>query len=119
MTKKATPEFDFMAQWNADKPMPMRTMIGTIDKETRGMIHVKLHGMGVPTITCLCCGKELTNPVSRHYGIGPICLSKMGISRDIEDVSGIKEDLQNITWNGWIIKSAVTEQKEVELPVAV
>ena len=41
----------------------------------------------------MCCGKELTNPISRHYGIGPVCLSKMGISRDIEDVAGIKEDL--------------------------
>ena len=112
MTKPATPEFDFMAQWNNNKPMPMRTMIGSVEKETRGMVYMKLHGMGVPTITCMCCGKELTNPISRHYGIGPVCLSKMGISRDIEDVDGIKEDLAKLEWTGWIIKSAIIEQEE-------
>jgi len=113
MTKQATPEFMFMAQWNNNKPMPMRTMTGNVEKETRGMVYMKLHGMGVPTITCMCCGKELTNPISRHYGIGPVCLSKMGISRDIEDVAGIKEDLAKLTWEGWIIRSAIIDKEEV------
>ena len=113
MTQKATPDFDFMAKWNNDNPMPLRTMIGTAEKETRGMIYMKLHGFAKPTITCACCGKELTNPISRHYGIGPICLSKLGIARDIEDVSGISEELVNITWEGWIIKSAIIEQEAV------
>ena len=114
MTKKATPEFDFMAQWNNNNPMPVRTMQGTIEKETRGMVYMHLHGFGKPTITCLCCGKELTNPISRHYGIGPVCLSKMGINRDIEDIEGIKEDLAKLEWTGWIIRSAITEQEEVQ-----
>ena len=107
MTKKSSPDFDFMLKWNADNPMPMRTMQGTVVKETRGMVYMKLHGYGEHTITCLCCGKELTNPISRHYGIGPICLSKVGINRDIEDVEGITEELQKIEWEGWIIKSAI------------
>lgn len=111
MTKKATDEFDFMRRWNNDIPMPMRTMQGVVEKETRGMVYMKLHGYGKPTITCLCCGKELTNPVSRYYGIGPICLNKIGIQRDIEDVSGITEELQKITWEGWIIKSAITSEE--------
>lgn len=114
MTKPATPEFDFMAQWNNNNPMPMREMVGTVEKETRGMTYMHLHGMGKPTITCLCCGKELTNPVSRHYGIGPVCLSKMGINRDIEDVPGITEDLAKIEWSGWIIKSAIIEKVKIE-----
>lgn len=113
MTMKATPDFDFMLKWNNDKPMPMRIMQGTVEKETKGMVYMKLHGLAKPTITCYCCGKELTNPISRHYGIGPICLSKLGIIRDIEDVENIREDLVNITWEGWIIKSSITERKEV------
>lgn len=113
MTKPATPEFDFMAKWNEDKPMPMRIMQGYKVKETRGMVYMKLHGFGAETITCSCCGKELTNPISRYYGIGPVCLSKIGIARDIEDVANIKEDLVNITWEGWIIKSAIQEMTEV------
>lgn len=114
MTKPASPEFDFMLKWNNNVPMPMRTMIGKTEKETRGMVYMNLHGFGYPTVTCAVCGKELTNPVSRHYGIGPICLSKMGISRDIEDVDGIKEDLAKIEWSGWIIKSAIVDKEEVE-----
>jgi len=113
MTQKASPGFDFMAKWNNDNPMPMRIMQGTVEKETRGMIYMKLHGLAKPTITCRCCGKELTNPVSRYYGIGPICLGKMGILRDIDDIENIKEDLVNIVWEGWIIKSAITKKEEV------
>ena len=109
MTKKATPDFDFMEKWNKNIPMPIRTMSGTIEKQTRGMVYMKLHGPVKPNVTCLCCGKVLNNPISRYYGIGPICLSKLGISRDIADVENIKEDLVNITWEGWIIKSAIID----------
>ena len=113
MTQPATVEFDFMEKWNNDKPMPMRIMQGTVEKETRGMVYMKLHGLAKPTITCYCCGKELTNPVSRHYGIGPVCLSKLGIAMEIDDVANIREELVNITWEGWIIKSAITRREEV------
>lgn len=114
MTQKATPEFDFMAKFNNDNPMPMRIMQGTIEKETKGMVYMKLHGLAKPTITCYCCGKELTNPVSRHYGIGPICLGKLGIVRDIDDVENIREELVNITWEGWVIRSSILKKEIVE-----
>lgn len=111
MTKKATADFDFMAKFNNDNPMPMRVMQGTVEKETRGMVYMKLHGLARPTITCFCCGKELTNPISRHYGIGPVCLSKLGIVREIDDVDGISEELVNIEWEGWIIKSSILKKE--------
>lgn len=114
MTQQATPAFDFMAKWNNDKPMPMRIMRGTVEKETRGMVYMNLHGFAQKTITCACCGKELTNPISRYYGIGPICLSKLGIVNAIDDVENIKEQLVNIKWSGWIIRSAITERKEIK-----
>lgn len=111
MTQYATPAFDFMAKWNDDKPMPMRTMTGTVEKETRGMVYMNLHGFAQKTITCACCGKELTNPISRHYGIGPICLSKLGIVNAIDDVENIKEQLVNVKWSGWIIKSSILKKE--------
>ena len=113
MTEQSSPRFDFMAKWNNDNPMPCRIMAGVKVKETRGMVYMKLHALSKPTITCTCCGKELTNPISRHYGIGPICLGKMGIVRDIEDVESIREELVNVTWEGWIIKSAITAEEEI------
>lgn len=113
MTRKASPDFDFMAKWNNDNPMPLRTMRGMIEKETRGMVYMHLHGVGQEEIHCMRCGKRLTHPVSRHYGIGPECMQKVGIVADIEDVENIKEQLVKVEWSGWIIKSAITEQEEI------
>lgn len=115
MTRKASPEFDFMAKWNNDSPMPMRTMVGSIEKETPGMVYMHLKGKATDReITCTRCGKTLTNPISKKYGIGPECMSKVGIVADIEDVDTIKAKLEEIEWTGWIIKSAITEQEVVE-----
>lgn len=114
MTQPSSGGFDFMLKWNDNKPMPMRTMQGTVEKETRGMVYMNLHGFGQKTITCACCGKELTNPVSRHYGIGPICLGKLGIVSAIDDVENIKEQLERIKWSGWIIKSSIINRKEIK-----
>ena len=115
MTQKATADFDFMEKWNNNVPMPLRTMTGTVEKETRGMVYMKLHGEGRPTITCIRCGRELTNPVSRKYGIGPECITHfpMLAKYAVDDVAGIKEQLTNMTWEGWIIKSAITESEEL------
>ena len=113
MTKPATLEFDFMEKWNNNKPMPMRIMVGTVEKETRGMQYMKLHGQGLQEIRCMRCGRKLENPVSRHYGIGPECMSKLGFVADIEEEDLIREKLQEIEWEGWIIKSAITEQEEI------
>ena len=115
MTKPSEPGFDFMAKWNNDNPMPMVTMIGTVEKETRGMVYMKLKGVGEKTCHCLRCGRKLDNPISKHYGIGPECMSKLGLVREITDVEGIKQDLQEITWEGWIIKSAIKEWEEVNV----
>ena len=113
MTRKATPEFDFMAKWNNDNPMPLRTMTGTIEKETAGMVYMNLHGQALETITCMRCGKELTHPVSRHYGIGPECMKKVGMFCDITSVDEIKEKLIDVKWSGWVIRSSIIERKEV------
>lgn len=113
MTQTATPSFDFMAKWNHNIPMPLRTMTGTVEKETRGMVYMKLHGKGEQEIRCMRCGRTLTNPISKHYGIGPECMSKLGLVCDINDVETIKEKLVDITWEGWIIKSAIVEKEEL------
>lgn len=113
MTKKSEGTFDFMQKWNNDVPMPLRTMQGYVEKETRGMVYMHLHGVGQQEVTCMRCGRRLTHPVSRHYGIGPECMQKVGIVADIEDIESIKEQLINVTWSGWIIKSAILSEEEV------
>ena len=121
MLEKASPGFDFMARWNDNNPMPLKTMIGTIDKETRGMVHMTLHGdiYAEKICTCMKCGRQLKNPVSQFFGIGPECGGHNYVHPfDSDDelkeaVAEYRKQLQNITWSGWIIKSAITDQELV------
>lgn len=123
MTKHATPEFDFMAKWNNDNPMPLRTMVGTVEKETRGMVYMNLHGdLTSKVVThCLKCGRPITNPVSQYFGLGPECGNHNYVNpfeTEEELKSAVekyrREYLQNIKWSGWIIKSAILEQEEID-----
>ena len=122
MTKPSNPSFDFMAKWNNDNPMPMRTMVGTVEKETSGMVYMHLHGDITSEITqyCMKCGKPITNPVSQFFGMGPECgghnytnpfESEDDLKSAVESYS--RTYLQKITWSGWIIKSAIIEREEI------
>lgn len=124
MTRKATPDFDFMKQWNNDVPMPLRTMIGTVEKETRGMVYMKLHAdiTEEKTQRCLCCGRAITNPVSQYFGMGPECgghnyinpfYSKEELEMAVQDYR--ENILKNITWSGWIIKSAIISEEDIQI----
>lgn len=115
MTKPASPEFDFMAKFNNNNPMPLCVMVGTVEKETRGMVYMKLHGIGEREVHCMRCNRTLTNPISKKYGIGPECITKVPFLADmmLDDVEGIINKLQEVTWEGWVIKSAIIEQEEV------
>lgn len=125
MTRKATDEFTFMREWNNDIPMPLRTMIGTVVKETRGMVYMKLHGdiTEEKTLHCLKCGRPITNPVSQYFGMGPECgghnyinpfYSKEELENAVKDYR--EKVLKNITWEGWIIKSAVLSEEIIDNP---
>lgn len=121
MTEKATQLFDFMAKWNNDVPMPLRTMTGKVLQETRGMVKMELHGdiWAEKICTCMCCGRTLTNPVSQYFGIGPECgghnyVNPFNSDAELKEaVAEYKKKLQAITWTGWIIKSAITKEEKV------
>ena len=121
MTQKASATFDFMEKWNNNIPMPLRTMVGTVEKETRGMVYMKLHGDIIEERVCTCmkCGRVLINPVSQYFGIGPECgghnyVHPFNTDEELKAaVDAYKKQLRNIKWEGWVIKSAITERKEV------
>lgn len=119
MTEQATSTFDFQDRWNNGIPMPLTVMQGSIEKETRGMYYMKLNGKAEPTPVCMCCGKKLTNPVSRLYGVGPDCGDKIGLIRietereAREKWEEISKYLADISWEGWVIKSAIKEWEEI------
>lgn len=122
MTRQATPEFDFMAKYNNNKPMPLRTMVGEILKETKGMYYMTLRGdtTGKPVTHCLKCGRIITNKVSQYFGMGPECgehnyTNPFETQEELDNAVAIyrKEYLNKLTWEGWVIKSAIVEQQPV------
>lgn len=115
MTKPPTPSFDFHDRWNEGKAMPLRTMQGKILEETRGMVKMELHGVPMQTDVCMKCGRPLTHPVSVKYGIGPECGGHWYIDPEGETVEQIKKKIESITWTGWVIKSAILEEEDIEI----
>ena len=119
MTEPATVNFDFQDKWNNGKPMPLCIMQGEVIKETRGMYYMNLQGKAEPTSKCIVCGKTLTNSISKLYGIGPECSEKVGLIRieseeeAKEKLKYIMEQIDDITWTGWVIKSAIKEWEEI------
>ena len=121
MTKPATPDFDFMVKWNNNKPMPLRVMVGEKVKETRGMVYMVLHGdiLEERTLCCMKCGRPITNSVSQFFGLGPECgghnyVNPFASDAELKEaVEAYKKQLQQMTWEGWIIRSAIEEFEEV------
>lgn len=120
MTKKSTEDFNFMLNWNNNIPMPFRYMRGVINKQTPGMYNMTLRGVPKNTETCSVCGKTLTNPISRLFGIGPECMQKCGIFGDItieqaeQKLDEINKRIEETIWTGWIAKSAILQMTEVK-----
>ena len=121
MTKKSSEDFTFMAKFNNDIPMPYRKMEGFVLKETEKMVYMRCRGniFEEASSTCMCCGREITNPVSRYFGIGPICgnhnyvnpfSTKEELKKAVEEY---RLKLKGVIWQGWIPKSAIIEKKEM------
>lgn len=120
MTKKTTDDsFDFMRHWNKDIPMPLRVMRGRVLSETRGMLFMELRACPLRTDYCMKCGKPLTHPVSKLYGLGPECGSHYHINPfNTEEelqaaIQEVRNKLSEVTWSGWIAKSGVESAVEV------
>lgn len=119
MTQSSSPDFNFMQTFNNNIPMPFRVMVGKAIRETRGMFYMELHAEPLPVSHCMKCGRTLTHPVSRLYGLGPECGSHFHINpfESEEELDNALEEVQNklraITWEGWVIKSAIENFKEV------
>lgn len=122
MTRPSTPQFDFHDKWNNGNPMPMRIMVGKKLKETKGMVQMELWGEITEEVTthCMRCGRTLTNPVSKYFGIGPEC-GNHGYNNPFDDeeelkraVKEVDKQLREIKWTGWVIKSAIEEETYLE-----
>ena len=105
-------EVPFNIERNNGNAMPLMEMTGELLEETRGMYKMKLHGVAKETVTCMMCGRKLENDISRHYGLGPICGGHFYELSENDSLDDIKEKIKNITWTGWIPKSAIKEIKD-------
>lgn len=121
MTKPASGDFDFHDKYNDGREVPMRVMVGKILEETRGMYKLSLYAKPEATITCMCCGRTLTNEMSQKYGIGPICIGKYGAFApplNDEELEAKKEELRaflaDVKWVGWIPKKSIEIMEEIK-----
>lgn len=120
MTKSTTDRsFDFMSKWNKNIPMPFRVMRGRVLSETRGMVYMELRACTLRTDNCMKCGKPLTHPVSKLYGLGPECgahyhINPFNTEEELQaSIQEVRKKLREITWSGWIAKSGVEYATEV------
>ena len=108
-----------MYHWNKNIPMPLRVMRGRVLSETRGMVYMELRACPLKTDYCMKCGKPLTHPVSRLYGLGPECgghyhINPFNTEEELQNaIQEVRQKLNNITWTGWIAKSGVEYATEV------
>lgn len=111
--------FDFIYHWNNNVPMPLRVMRGRVLKETRGMVYMDLRACPLRTDHCMKCGKPLTHPVSRLYGLGPECgghyhINPFNTEEELQNaMHEVQQKLNDITWTGWVAKSGVEYATEV------
>lgn len=120
MTQETTDDsFDFMRHWNKNIPMPFRVMRGRVLSETRGMLYMELRACALKTDYCMRCGKPLSHPVSKLYGLGPECgghyhINPFNTEEELQAaIQEVRQKLNNITWTGWIAKSGVEYATEV------
>lgn len=103
---------DFLIKWNGENPMPLKIMYGVKLKETKGMVMMRLHGDIKERLTkrCMCCGREITNPVSQYFGIGPKCgghnyVNPFSSEEELNQaIEAYRMKLVNTIWEGWIVK---------------
>lgn len=120
MTQETTSaDFDFMKRWNDNIPMPFRVMRGRVLSETRGMVFMELRACVLKTDYCMRCGRPLTHPVSKLYGLGPECgghahINPFNTEEELQSaIQEVREKLNGITWKGWIAKSGIEYATEV------
>lgn len=103
---------DFLIKWNGENLMPLKIMYGVKLKETKGMVMMRLHGDIKARLTkrCMCCGREITNPVSQYFGIGPKCgghnyVNPFSSEEELNQaIEAYRMKLVNTIWEGWIVK---------------
>lgn len=119
MTQPSTLDFNFHDKWNKGIPMPMRIMVGRKLQETNGLVKMELWGEIVKGAApvCMKCGRTLTNAVSKYFQIGPECgmhdyTNPFETEEELQKaIVDMEQKLQAVQWTGWIVKSAILEEK--------
>lgn len=120
MTEPSSPSFDFMSKWNNNTPMPLVIMRGKIIDETPGMYKMKLSATAEPSSHCFKCGRAIKHPVSVLYGLGPECgghfhINPLSNKAELDEaIDEIRGKLENIAWEGWVIKSSIKSMAPIK-----
>ena len=106
-----------------DNPMPYMRMAGFRLKETAKAVYMRCRGEIFTECTevCMRCGRPITNPVSRYFGLGPVCghheyINPFASEFELQKaVNAYREEtLHKTVWEGWIPKSQIVSEKPIE-----
>ena len=114
----------FLSKMNKQGPMPYIIMYGRKIQSTEKLVQMQLWADLDSTVerttTCMRCGRPLTNSYSQYLQLGPECgasehIKLLESGMDLEEIKqSLKQKLNNVTWTGWIVKSAIISADEVE-----
>lgn len=106
-----------VSSWFAGKQQLLsRAMLGSVERETEKAVLFKGTALLQPSDICLRCGREITHPVSLHYGYGPDCAEHIGIPNahlrdDADVVAGLAAAqaalVESRTVEFWVPKSQI------------
>ena len=101
------------------------TFRGVVLRETARAVYIYGQGMTDPRGRCTVCGATLTHPGSILIGVGPECLSRMGLpgwamraaraqNPSQKDIDRIRQLMERVTIDSWFPRSVIKSSKPAE-----
>ena len=84
--------------WLARKREHFATFIGVETRRTGKAVYIIGRGTAKAHVSCMCCGRALTNAISRALGIGPICIENYPVFAGIDynNVRGMTDKIESV-----------------------
>lgn len=97
-------------------PMPFQVMVGRVIDETNKLVKMQLRAdrLEQKYTKCMKCGRPISDKTHQLFGIGPECITIKSNPNEIGVFDRFSKYLQETTWEGWIVKSAITSIIEID-----
>ena len=97
-------------------PMPFMVMVGRVLDETNKLVKMQLRADRLESkyTRCMRCGRPISDKVYQLFGMGPECIDIKSNPNEPGVFDRFSKYLNKTTWEGWIVKSAITSIIEID-----